>query len=222
MEPADNFHFVQAFTARMGPVIARNGGFVHQYLGDGIMAIFLEGPEKAIQAAVDMQYTLDEYNLERQEVGRIPLRLGIGLHTGPLIMGVIGDQYRSDAATISDTVNSASRMEGLTKEFKAKVLVSAATVTALQGGHPFEFRFLGEVKVKGKQKGLGVYECLNANAEQIFSGRKGTIKEFREGVAAQAKGDLSFARECFEDILAKDPSDEVVRHLLESLPVETV
>ncbi|MCB0657797.1 MAG: response regulator, partial [Saprospiraceae bacterium] len=222
MSPSDTFHFVQAFSARMGPIIARHGGFVHQYLGDGIMAIFLEGPEKAIQAAIEMQLSLAEYNEQRQKVGRSALRLGIGLHTGPLIMGVIGDQMRSDAATISDTVNSASRMEGLTKDYRARILISAPTVTALPNREAFAMRFLGEVKVKGKQKKLGVFECMDADPPDLLRAKQANLNQFNRAMELYAEGDMNSVRKLLEELLAANPSDLTIRHIMDSLPVEMV
>jgi class 3 adenylate cyclase len=69
MTPEENFHFVSSFNARLGPVIRSNNGFINQYLGDSIMAIFPENPEDALRAAVGMQKAVHELNKERKEVG---------------------------------------------------------------------------------------------------------------------------------------------------------
>lgn len=160
MTPEENFRFVNAYAGRMGPIIQSNGGFVHQYLGDGIMAIFQNSPEDALKAALRMQETLVIYNQERISQERRPIKVGMGLHTGPLVMGIIGDQYRTEAATISDTVNTASRMEGLTKDFVANILISEESYRGISNKDDFNFRYLGKVNVKGKQKAIGVYECV--------------------------------------------------------------
>lgn len=104
MTPKENFRFVNAYAGRMGPIIQQNNGFVNQYLGDGIMAIFQQNPLDGLSAAIEMQAKIRSYNEERKKQGRQPLRVGMGLHTGSLIMGIIGDEDRTDAATISDTV----------------------------------------------------------------------------------------------------------------------
>ena len=82
--------------------------------------------------------------------------MGIGLHTGSLIMGIIGDEKRMDAATIADTVNTASRIESLTKHYGASILLSEDSLNKLEDKNDFHLRFMGKVQVKGK-KGVGGY-----------------------------------------------------------------
>ena len=85
MTPEENFNFINAFNHRMGPVIQSMNGFVNQYLGDAIMALFPSNPQDALISAIEIQRTLIAYNKGRAEKGRIPISVGIGLHTGPLI-----------------------------------------------------------------------------------------------------------------------------------------
>ena len=85
----------------MGPVIQQDGGFVNQFYGDGIMALFLDKPDKALKASVAMLRTLNFYNDERSNKDRQPLRIGIGLHIGSLMMGMIGDD-KGHCLAVSD------------------------------------------------------------------------------------------------------------------------
>ena len=157
MTPKENFDFLNTYLGLMGPIIQHNHGFVNQYYGDGIMALFLESPENAIRAAIEMLQSLRGYNAERLAQQQEPVRIGIGLHTGPLMMGVLGDMERMDAGVVSDTVNTASRMEGLTKEFQHPILISEQTRLGLSDPSEFDLLFLGKVSVKGKKEPLGVY-----------------------------------------------------------------
>jgi hypothetical protein len=91
MTPEENFHFIRDLNQWMGPIIQKHGGFVNQYLGDGLMAIFPEQGESTLQAAIEMQHILQKYNGEKIPGHQAPIRMGIGLHAGPLIMGIIGD-----------------------------------------------------------------------------------------------------------------------------------
>ena len=152
MSPDQNFRFVNAYVGRMGPIIKANQGFVNQYLGDGIMAIFKEKPDDAIAASIQMQAKLKDYNQERSSRNRKPVRAGMGMHTGLLIMGIIGDAKRNEAATISDTVNTAARMEGMTKIFGSDILISESVYRGLKHPEDFNFRYLGKVQLKGKSK----------------------------------------------------------------------
>ena len=127
MTPEENFRFVSSFNSQLGPIIRSNNGFINQYLGDSIMAIFPDSPEDALLAAIGMQQAITELNNQRISKGRLPIKAGIGMHTGPLIMGITGDEQRLDAATISDTVNTAARIESLTKHYEASLLLSQET-----------------------------------------------------------------------------------------------
>jgi adenylate cyclase len=160
MTPEENFRFVCSFNERIGPIIRKNNGFINQYLGDAIMAIFPGTASDALSAAVEMQSAVRDLNTTRALENKIPIRIGVGLHTGPLIMGITGDNERMDAATIADTVNIASRLEGLTKFYKVNILLSEASVQNLVEAEIFQFRDLGPVQLKGKLAPITVFECL--------------------------------------------------------------
>ena len=115
MTPADNFQFINSYLGKMAPVIKTHKGMINQFLGDGIMALFPDSPADSIWAAIGMQKVLIRYNEDRVKRGWRPIRVGMGIHTGPLIMGIIGDRERMEAGIIADTVNTAARLEGLTK-----------------------------------------------------------------------------------------------------------
>src|SRR5205809_2277303 len=115
MTPEQNFQFVSSYNERMGPIIRNHNGFINQYLGDAIMALFPESAERSLTAAIEMQQSIREFNAAHRARNLQAIKMGIGMHTGPLIMGITGDTNRLDATTISDAVNTASRIESLTK-----------------------------------------------------------------------------------------------------------
>ena len=130
LTPQQNFLFLNNYLGRVGPIIKTNRGFVNQYYGDGIMALFMDAnsginsPKDSVLAALEMHRELYQYNQERIEKNRIPINIGIGIHTGPLMLGVIGDEKRMDVGVVSDAVNTAARMEGLTKHYGSTTIVS--------------------------------------------------------------------------------------------------
>ncbi|TAE59178.1 MAG: response regulator, partial [Bacteroidetes bacterium] len=182
MIPEQNFGFINAFHGRMGPVIQANKGFVNQYLGDGIMALFPQSAEDALKSAIQMHKTLQAYNEIRETKGRRPVRIGIGLHTGSLIMGIIGDARRLEAATISDTVNTAARVETLTKYFGAGILLSENSYRLLADPAAYHLRYLGPVQVKGKIQPVKVFECFDGDLPEVLALKKVTLSRFEEGV----------------------------------------
>ena len=159
LTPADNFAFVQEYAARMGPIIESRGGFISQYLGDGIMAIFQDNPTQALRACVEMQADIDEYNQELIGLGRRPITVGMGMHTGPLVMGIIGDDERWDATLISDAVNTAARIEQTTKVMKASILMSEYSARQMQEINGQMLVHKGQAKIKGKLEPIEIYEC---------------------------------------------------------------
>ena len=113
-------------------------------------------------------------------------------------------------------------MEGLTKDYRARILISAPTVTALPNREAFALRFLGEVKVKGKQKKLGVFECMDADPPDLLRAKQAKLTQFNRAMELYAEGDMNSVRKLLEELLAANPSDLTIRHIMDSLPVEMV
>ena len=127
MTPDENFAFINAYLERMGPVIRDHNGFIDKYIGDAIMALF-ESPTMRVRAGLAMLDTLDAFNAERRAAGLEPIGIGIGINTGSLMLGTIGEKHRMDGTVISDAVNLASRIESLTKDYHVGLLISQFTV----------------------------------------------------------------------------------------------
>lgn len=209
MSPTENFDFVNNFVKRIGPIIQKHGGFVNQYLGDGIMAIFPDSSRDAISASTDMMRELETINIERAKIGKEEIRIGIGMHTGPLIMGIIGDENRSDPATISDTVNTASRLEGLTKYYKAKVIVSEDCLSSYPDYDKKHYRFLGKVKLKGKESIVSIYESIFGGNAALAARKIETYEKYERALNHYQAGNLHEALRYFQDVINVIPSDEV-------------
>ncbi len=207
MTPEENFQFVSSFNARLGPIIRSNHGFINQYLGDSIMAIFPEKPLDALRAGISMQQAVNGLNIERQKAGLPPIKAGIGMHTGPLIMGITGDEFRLDAATISDTVNTAARIESLTKYYRSSLLLSSATLRLIPDADKYLVRHLGKVQFKGKFKILSIAECLNGCTGEEQSRKRQTIPLFSKAMDCYVSRKFGEAIEIFGEIIAMDPDD---------------
>ena len=216
MTPEENFRFVCSFNERMGPVIRRHNGFINQYLGDAIMAIFPGNAADALSAAVEMQKEVDELNAERRLKNELPIRIGVGMHTGPLIMGITGDADRMDATTISDTVNTASRLESLTKYYKANVILSDACIQQINKKENYHLRYLGQVQLKGKNESLHIHECFSGNAKEEIAKKQNTLATFNDGISHYLNSSFEIAVTAFETVTALHPEDQTAAFFLEA------
>ena len=214
LSPQDNFLFVNGFNERMGPIVRRNHGFISQYLGDGFMAIFTENPEDALRASVEMHRTLDMYNAQRQIKNRKPIRIGVGMQIGKLIMGITGDVERMDAATISDTVNTAARIEGLSKHYGTSILLTEDCKNKLISPGEFDFRYLGLVQVKGKQMPIKLFECFNGDSKDLYDHKIKTLQTFNEGMKKYFQREFAMAAVTFQQIVKKHKKDTTAKLLL--------
>lgn len=214
MTPEENFHFVSSFNARLGPIIRSHNGFINQYLGDSIMAIFPANANDALTAAIDMQKAVHTLNKERAESGLTPIKAGIGMHTGSLIMGITGDEHRLDACTISDTVNTAARIESLTKYYKSPLLLSQETFQEIDSPHDFHIRHLGAVRLKGKNKLLNIIECFDGTHSNDFTNKIKTLADFTEAMNLYNDQQFEKAINLFQNVLNKDPQDLTAHHFM--------
>ena len=216
MSPEENFRFVSSFNAQLGPIIRSHNGFINQYLGDSIMALFPDNPEDALKAAIDMQKAVHELNLHRQVKGLSPIRAGIGMHTGPLIMGITGDEHRLDAATISDTVNTAARIESLTKFYRSPLLLSSETLRHINNTRSYCLRQLGKVQLKGKHNLLSIVECINGYPDKELQKKTASLPHFNTSMQQYLEQDFENAMQGFKQVLATDPDDNTAKFFMEN------
>ncbi len=207
MSPQETFDFINSYLSRVSPLIRKNNGFIDKYIGDGIMALFPDSANHAVQAAIAMEQALVLYNQDRQQQGEIPIAIGIGLHTGNLMLGTIGESERMETTVISDAVNLAARLEGLTKLYGVGILVSEATISQLSDGENYTYRFLDRVRVKGKKQPIAIYELYDEKLKISNQIKTKTKKRFQEAVLAYSQGNFVVAQGIFQKILRINPQD---------------
>lgn len=200
MTPKENFDFLNNYLGYMEPVIRNNNGFIDKFIGDSIMAIFSESAEDALNAAIEMRIKLQEFNQVMSQFGKAPIDSGIGIHTGNLMLGIVGGEGRMDGTVISDAVNLASRIEGLTKLYGSSIIISEDTLIKLNDPSNYNFRFIDIVKVKGKREAVYVFEIIDGEPLQIKELKTQTKEQFAKALQFYKNQDLPAAMKLFKEV----------------------
>jgi len=209
MTPQENFNFINSYLKVMEPIISNHNGFIDKYIGDSIMALFPESAEHALNASISMLRELRIYNEERIRKNLSPIKIGIGLNTGNLMLGTIGGKNRMDGTVISDSVNLASRLESLTKTLYIPILISETVYNHLQNKEQFSIREIDTVFVRGKSKPIVIYECFDADEEQVRICKKKNLENFSKGLIAFRENQFQKAKEYFIECEKKCPEDSI-------------
>jgi adenylate cyclase len=163
LDPATVMGALNTYLTRMAEIVLRHGGTLDKYIGDGIMAFFgapiatPDHPGRAVRAALEMLAAVDDLQEEWQRQTGVPLKIGVGINTGEVIVGNVGSEQKKEYTVIGDPVNLASRLEGMNKEHKTQILVSGATRGRVEG-EGIGWRTIGGVKIRGREEEVEIYE----------------------------------------------------------------
>lgn len=215
MTPKETFNFLNNYLGKMEPVIIRHRGVIDKYIGDAIMALFPYSTNDAVTGSIMMLHTLEKYNEQLVKEGLRPLKIGIGLNTGPLMLGTIGGQHRMDGTVIADAVNLASRIEGLTKMYATPLLITEDTYISLQEPNQYHIRVIDVVKVKGKSEQVTVYEVFDANSPDLVELKIKTQADFEQGFVLYHSEVFDDALHFFKTVLQTNPKDKVTQVYIE-------
>ncbi|MBE7383139.1 MAG: HAMP domain-containing protein [Leptolyngbya sp. SIO1E4] len=208
MKPQEAFDFINTYLQRISPQIRAHHGFVVKFLGDGVMAIFPETVEDAIDAAIAQFRQVQDYNQQHQRDDNFDaIEIGIGLHVGHVMAGMIGEYDRIQPDAVSDAVNLAARLEGLSKVYGAALVISEAVRLRLADRDRYQLRFLDQVIVKGRTQSIAIYEVLDAEMEPQRVFKQNTLATFEAGIKAYSDRDLAAAKAYFARVVAQNPAD---------------
>ncbi len=209
MTPKENFTFVNSILNAIGPIIRNNNGFIDKYIGDAVMALFDINPDNAIDAGIDLLHAITAYNEEQKKRGySTPLvKIRIGINTGHLMLGIIGEYGRMDGTVISDAVNLASRLENLTKLYGASLVISGHTYYRLKKPLRYNIRELDLVAVKGKSRPVSIFEVLEGEDSEAMKKKRETRKHFEKGVFLYRDKHFHRTLHIMREILHDNPDD---------------
>lgn len=200
MEPDDLVNSLNRYFGSMVDIIMNRHGVIDKYIGDAIMAFFGapvrhdDDAASSVLAAMEMTEALDRFNERQRELGKPDFKIGIGINYGKVTVGNIGCDKKMDYTVIGDTVNLASRLEGLTKLYHQPLIFSEFLHERIKGDFPC--RLLDTVAVKGKTKGVRIYTArreLSAEAAKAWATHE-------EAMAAYGARRFHEARDLFRSV----------------------
>jgi len=209
--PEENFAFINEYLTAMEAPIQAHGGFIDSYRGDGIMALFAGCADDAVLAGIDSLRALSKLNEARAARGTRPLRMGIGIDTGRLMLGTIGGEKRLSAGVIGDSANTASRIESLTKRYGACLLISDRTRSGCRAPEGIRMRLIDRVRPHGKAEPVALYEVLEGLSEAEIAGKVAGLEAFEQGLARFQAGDPGDGLVHFAAALKACPTDRAAQ-----------
>lgn len=218
MTPGESFRFINDYLGRVSPEIRHHRGVVIKYMGDGVMAVFPESADDAVRASISELHKVAEYNVDLVREQQSPISIGIGLHFGHMMVGIVGEAGRMQGDALSDTVNLTARIEGLTKYYGVALLVSEDVVKNLQSLDQFELRTLDRVVVKGRSEPISIYEVIDGEVDPMVRGLKLASRDgFEAAIALYQDQQWEAALEKFSEIISKNPNDRAAELYIKRL-----
>ena len=209
LTPSQLVDLLNEYLSEMTELIFKNWGTLDKYIGDAIMAFWgapypqTDHALRACRTGVEMLQTLQRLQAGWAARGVPQLAIGIGINTGPMLVGNMGSKRRKNFTVMGDSVNLASRLEGINRQFGTNLIISESTFLQVKG--QFVARELDLIRVKGKTRPVKVYELLGAAAES--DQYRDLVSRFEKGLEAYRSGLWKTAREIFQDLLHDHPED---------------
>jgi adenylate cyclase len=217
LSPDELARLLNEYLSAMTDVLFKNLGTLDKYIGDAIMAFWGSPyPQKdhaygACACAIQMLTALDTLNQKWVREGRKQISIGVGLNTGPVNVGNMGSDKRLAWTVMGDNVNLASRLEGMTKEYRCSVIISESTYR--QVSSQFACRELDKIRVKGKTQPVTIYELVAPMEER--SRFEPLLSSFNEALASYRTHDWPTAAGKLGELLAEFPDDGPTQILLQ-------
>lgn len=214
MSPQQCFDFINAYLAAMEPVVLGHGGFIDKYIGDAVMALFPARGDDALAAALGMLAQLSRFNAERPVFPGIetaPVKIGIGMNSGLLMLGAIGGKSRVEITVISDAVNLAARVEQLTKTWQTPILITQHTLNSIRHPSQYAIRFIDRVRVRGRHLAQSIYEVFDGDPPPLKAGKLASFELYEAALAHYHFLRLDEAQRLFSACLEQTPEDAPAR-----------
>lgn len=218
MDVAENFHFLNSFLSRMEPIIKEHGGFVDKYVGDAILALFADSERGssatlATQAAQRMLAELDAFNADRRSADLPPVRIGIGLNSGRLMLGTVGSQNRLDTTVIGDTVNAAARVEQMNKQYNSNILLTEECYTLLDSAEQARCRPVDLATLRGRSAPVTIFECFGGDGADLLEQKAATRDALFAALESFLNGDFAACLAKLAALAGRMPGEGIAQQM---------
>lgn len=211
----ENFEFINSYLGKVGPLIRDNNGFIDKYYGEAFLSLFSQKAEDALESAVGIQGILREINMSRIGNGREPVRVGTGLHRGPILLGTIGESERMEGAVISASVTLATRVGQLCRLFDSSILMTDHVLFSLENPEKYQMRVLDRIQLKGHNSIVTILEVFNGQPDSLLNVFMDTKEEFERGISHFRQRNFEEACVVFNRVLERNKLDQPARWYLE-------
>jgi class 3 adenylate cyclase len=207
----DLFYLMSSYLSRMTDILIREGGTLDKYIGDAVMGFFgapvtqSDHAKRACRTALEMRKILPGFNQEIVERGMKPIEFRVGIATGDVMVGNIGSSDHFNYTVLGDTVNLASRLEAMGKEYGVHIIISGGTLA--QVGDMFAVRELDTIAVKWKTEGVKIYELLGLLG---YTTDSAMYETYAQALSLYQTGSYMEARKLWETQVAIDPPSRVM------------
>ena len=203
----DSFKFINAYLEKMEPSIEENSGFIDKYIGDSIMALFPKTSDHALTAAIKMQKQINKMNDRGGLLGINPIKIGVGINTGQMMLGTIGGANRMESTVISDAVNIAAQVEKRTKDYKSSILITESTFRKIKDKEAFSIRLIDRIVLNENQNRSMIYEVFDADHIDLRELKEKHINQFEEAIKAYLSEDFLKCYETLKEYVETVPND---------------
>ncbi|CAJ1317755.1 HAMP domain-containing protein [Paenibacillus nuruki] len=211
METTEIFDLINLFLGSAGPRIRHAGGIINDYADASLFSLFPRWTEDAMEAALSIRGRLNEYNLEQLADGGRTLDVGIVIHRGNLLLGVVGEEERMANAVISEDVNTVFELERLSQQLGVSILITAEVYEALEQKNHYGIRDLGEIQPGVDEHTMRLYEVYDGDAKDQRRLKARTLETFDQGLTYFRDGRFLEARSSFLQIIRQNSKDEAAK-----------
>lgn len=202
----ESFDFLNTYLQDVSPSVRQHNGFVVKYVANRMMCAFPDGADAAVRASLGMLSHIDKINQLREQQGVGHIHVGLGLHTGDMMVGMIGEPNRMQGDAFSDTVNVTARLQKLTAVYQLPLIISQDLYNQLKVKSAYTMRYLGRVLLRGRHDALKIYELFQNEPSKYQ-----TKHLFERGVRSYYRREFEITLSCMTQVLEQRPQDYLAR-----------